>query len=78
MNDPGARRAREQDNNGRFKTLRAFRLARDLSQRECGEMVGKSQITWSRWERQVRYPSPPIAKKLAKITGVALATLLGL
>jgi transcriptional regulator with XRE-family HTH domain len=61
-----------------FKNLRAFRLGRDLSQRECGALVGKSQITWSRWERQLRYPDPPLAKRLAKITGVPLNTILGL
>jgi len=61
-----------------FKNLRAFREARDLSQRECGQMVDVSQITWSRWERRLRYPPRDKAKMLAKITGVPLEILLGL
>jgi transcriptional regulator with XRE-family HTH domain len=61
-----------------FKTLRAFRLARQLSQREAGELFHVTQVEWSRYERGLRRPRAKLAQKIAKVTGVPLETLLGI
>lgn len=61
-----------------FKNLRAYRDAFGLSQLEAARLHAVSQITWSRWERHVRTPSPKTAKRIAKSTGVPIEILLGI
>jgi transcriptional regulator with XRE-family HTH domain len=61
----------------RHRSLRAYRRAKHLTQREAADQVEISQVAWSRLERGLRRPRPLLAKKLNQITGVPLTTLFG-
>lgn len=60
-----------------FPTLRAWRAARRLSQREAADVVGISQTLYSRLERGTVATKGAIAKRLVLVTGVPLETLVG-
>jgi DNA-binding XRE family transcriptional regulator len=67
-----------QTNRRRLRELIAYRREHDLSQLEAAAQLGVSQVTWHYIERGERVPSVPLAKKMAKMTGVPAARILGL
>lgn len=59
--------------------LVAFRAANDdMSQAEAAALVGITQAQWSRLESGKAYARPRVAKRIAKLTGVSLESLLNL
>ena len=58
--------------------LRVFRAEHDLSQTEAAEYFGVGTSMWSLMEDGKRSPSPKIAAKLAKVTGVQIEVFLGI
>lgn len=60
-----------------YPNLRTWRAARDLSQRQAAQLLGVSQITYSRIERGVRAIKGQQAKKIMELTGVPLEILVG-
>lgn len=60
-----------------FKTLREWREANDLSQREAALRFGCSQPGWNKIELGVRHPRPELAGRLVRGTGVPLEVLMG-
>ena len=50
--------------------LWVFREAHKLSQAQAAEMVGITQAMWSGLERGERYASPPVAARIARLTGI--------
>ena len=50
--------------------LRAWRLARDLTQRAAGEKVTVSGPTWHDWETGGRVPSAGYREALERLTGI--------
>ena len=65
----------QNDSRVRHRSLRAFRRARRLNQREAAKVVGLSQSEWSRLESGQRRPRQELAERLSAITGVSLAAL---
>jgi len=61
-----------------FVSLKAFRKAYELSQRDAAKVVAITQAEWCRFESGQRRPTPDLAARMAKLTGVPLATLLGI
>jgi len=59
----------------RHRTLRGFRLAHGLSQREAAAQVGIHQTEWGRYEAGLRTPRSDVAERIVKLTGVSLASL---
>jgi len=59
----------------RHRTLRGFRLAHGLSQREAADLVGVHQTEWGRYEAGLRTPRSDVAERIVKLTGVSLASL---
>jgi len=60
-----------------LKTLADWRAAQRLSQRQAAELLGLSQVVYSRLERGVQFARGPMAKRIMDITGVPLAVLVG-
>lgn len=58
--------------------LLAWRDGHDLSQAQAASAVGIAQSQWSRFEHGLDYPGPKTAKRISRITGIALEVLLGL
>lgn len=58
----------------------ADRIGRKVGQKEIAELCGVSQQTWASWESGRTAPREvmPLARKIAEITGVEPAWLLGL
>lgn len=50
--------------------LVAFRDANELSQEQAAAMVGISQAHWSRLENGMVFADPPLAKRIAELTGI--------
>lgn len=50
--------------------LRAWRIARDLSQAAAGALIGVEQATWSRWESGVWTPEGANRDALEILTGI--------
>lgn len=59
----------------RFSSLRAWREAHDLSQREAASQFGVSQGAWNKIELGLRTPRQALLAKLAHETGVPLEVL---
>lgn len=58
--------------------IRTYRKQNKVSQAELAQTLGCSTPNISHFERGVTLPRPPIAKRLAKITGFDLGMLLAL
>ena len=59
--------------------LVAFREANDhMTQAQAASLVGITQAHWSRLEAGLSHARPKIAQRIAKLTGVALESLLNL
>jgi transcriptional regulator with XRE-family HTH domain len=58
------------------RPLVAFREANGLSQEAAADLVGITQAHWSRIETGKRHAAPRVARKIARVTGVALESLL--
>jgi transcriptional regulator with XRE-family HTH domain len=61
----------------RFETLKDWREAQRLSQREAAEVVGMDVNMYSRLERGVYFAKGPLAKRIYQITGVPLEVVVG-
>lgn len=57
--------------------IRHIRMARNITQSDLGERIGKNQRTISNWERGFRHPSNDDVRKLAEILSVAPAEIIG-
>jgi transcriptional regulator with XRE-family HTH domain len=64
-------------NKRRYSSLKAWRLGQRLSQVEAAEILNVSQGEYSRYEAGQRPPKPHRAKAIADVTGVSLASVLG-
>jgi transcriptional regulator with XRE-family HTH domain len=64
--------------NARDNGLKAWRVAKGLSQTEAGRRFKVKQATWSRFENGVVIPPPKLAKRIAEVVGVPLEKVLGL
>jgi DNA-binding XRE family transcriptional regulator len=62
----------------RAKTLKGWRLLHGLNQRDAARYLGLSQTTYGRLEMGTRFPRPGAAKRLMVLTGLSLATLMGI
>ena len=62
----------------RSGSLKDYRTAEQISQAEAAARVGITQAEWSRFENGTRRPQPDLAERIAKVTGVAVLTLLRL
>ena len=60
-----------------YRSLKAYRRANHLSQRDAAALVRVTQSEWSRIERGQRRPHLPLAKRIAKRTGMSLLKILG-
>jgi transcriptional regulator with XRE-family HTH domain len=60
-----------------YPTLKAWREATGLNQREAAQILGTTQTTYSRFERQARAPKPERAKAISQKTGVPFESVLG-
>lgn len=58
--------------------LKGWRTAKNISQREAGELVGVEQATWSDWESGKKSLSVPSAIRVSAATDIPLADLTGL
>ena len=56
--------------------LKAYRLERQITQRQLAEAVGVDPITVSRWERGATTPSDLCRVKVARVLGVHPNSLL--
>jgi transcriptional regulator with XRE-family HTH domain len=57
--------------------LRIWRERNDLSQLELAKKIGVKEATVSRWESRDRFPRGKILRRLANLTGISVAELLG-
>lgn len=60
-----------------YPSLKQWRDACGFDQDEAAEYLGMSQGYYSRVERQLQAPKPPLAKAISDKTGVPLETVLG-
>lgn len=58
--------------------LAAYRRSKGLNQRNAAKAFGISESQWSRIEHGQSMPSPKLAVKLMRGTGVSLYTLMGI
>lgn len=61
-----------------FKSLKAYRKALKLNQREAAAKVGVSQSCWARAEAGQNIPHKARLKRILKETGVPLDVLMGI
>jgi transcriptional regulator with XRE-family HTH domain len=52
--------------------LRQWREGRGMVLKEVAEAFGVAEATWSRWEKQQRFPSPAKLRLLAEFIGVPI------
>lgn len=52
--------------------LRQWRAGRGLMLKEVADAFGVAEATWSRWEKQERFPSPANLRLLADFIGVPI------
>ncbi len=62
----------------RYRTLREWREASQLTQSEAAGLVGLQQSQWSQYERGEHVPRKLMLRKLREVTGVPLEVLAGL
>ena len=54
------------------KSLRKWRHERGLLLKEVAAEFGVAEATWSRWEKQQRFPSPSNLRLLSEFIGVPI------
>jgi transcriptional regulator with XRE-family HTH domain len=54
------------------KSLHQWRQDRGLMLKEVANQFGVAEATWSRWEKQERFPSPGNLRRLAEFIGVPI------
>lgn len=62
---------------GGYDTLAAWREANGLTQREACEILHVPQACYSKWETGRSHPRPKTLRRVAAITGVPVAALMG-
>jgi Helix-turn-helix len=62
----------------RLNTLKDWRTATGVNQREAAAAFGMTQAMYSRLERRDQFAKPQLAKRLSLLTGVDIEVLLGL
>ena len=62
----------------KYRNLKAYRRAANLTQRSAARLFDITQAEWCRIEQGLRKPRPELAQRIARTTGVPLATVLGL
>lgn len=62
---------------GAYRSLKAYRDAHGLSQREAALKFGCSQQAWAKWELGKRVPRQPWLGRLMHEAGVSLEVLTG-
>jgi hypothetical protein len=62
----------------RLNTLKDWRTALGINQREAAAAFGMTQAMYSRLERRDQFAKPKLAQRLSILTGVDLDVLLGL
>lgn len=60
------------------RSLKEWREARDLKQRDAARKLGISQGYYSKLELGIQTPRPKLAKRLMQRTGLALEVLMGI
>jgi transcriptional regulator with XRE-family HTH domain len=60
----------------RFSSLRAYREAHSLTQKEAAARVPIAQGAWNRIERGLAIPRPALAHRLVALTGVPIEELI--
>lgn len=61
-----------------YPTLKHWRQAKGLSQREAARLLGVTQSTYSRLENRVRTPRPKHLETIVTTTGVPIEVLMGI
>lgn len=59
-----------------YPTLKAWRTAMQLNQREAAKQLGLTQSLYSKFERQTHRPRPERAKAISEKTGVPFEIVL--
>ena len=60
------------------RRLRAWRLAKNMTQTAAADVMGLEQSSWARLELGERYPGRAVVKVLHEKTGIPVTVLLGL
>lgn len=55
--------------------IKAARVSRSLSQRQLGEMIGRSQSTIDNWEHENNEPSIMYLQLISRVTGMSAGWL---
>ncbi len=61
----------------RYRTLREWRQAKGLTQREAAAFLGVSAIGYQKYEHGLRHPRPVFLKRIVALTGVSVDVLAG-
>lgn len=62
----------------RYDSLKDWREAHGLSQRDAAKILGMSQSAYAKWEIHRRAPRPNRLKALVAKTGVRIESLIGI
>lgn len=52
-------------------TLKTLRVNNNLTQKQAGEMVGVSELTWDDWENARTFPDVPKIRKIEKVFNIS-------